>query len=60
MLAGRQISWKCVKQSITISFTMQTEFVIYYEATDQTIWLKNFIPELQVIGNITRLLTLIC
>jgi hypothetical protein len=48
MLAGEPISWKSAKQSITTSSTMQAKFVTCYEATDQSVWLKNFIPGLQV------------
>jgi hypothetical protein len=39
---------------------MQAEFVACYEATGQAVWLKNFIPELQVIDSIARPLTLLC
>jgi hypothetical protein len=60
MLAGGLISWKSAKQSITASSTMQAEPVACYEATGQTVWLKIFIPGLQVIDNITRSLTLFC
>jgi hypothetical protein len=31
-----------------------------YEVTDQAVWLKNFIPEFQVIDSIARSLTLFC
>jgi alpha-D-ribose 1-methylphosphonate 5-triphosphate synthase subunit PhnH len=34
--------------------------VAYYEDTGQAVWLKNFIPGLQVINNIARSLTLLC
>jgi alpha-D-ribose 1-methylphosphonate 5-triphosphate synthase subunit PhnH len=34
--------------------------VVCYEATGQAVWLKNFIPGLQVIDNIARPLTLLC
>jgi Reverse transcriptase (RNA-dependent DNA polymerase) len=60
MLAGGPISWKSAKQSITASSTMQAEFVACYEATGQAVWLKNFIPGLQVIDSIARPLTLLC
>jgi hypothetical protein len=39
---------------------MQAKFVACYEATSQTVWLNNFIFELQVIDNIIRSLTLFC
>jgi hypothetical protein len=60
MLVGGLISWKSAKQSITASSTMQTEFMACYEATGQAVWLKIFIPGLQVIDNIARPLTLLC
>jgi hypothetical protein len=39
---------------------MQAEFVACYETARQEVWLKNFIPRLQVIDNIARSLTLYC
>jgi hypothetical protein len=60
ILAGVLISWKTAKQSIIASSTMQAEFVACYEATGQAVWLKNFIPKLQVIDSIARPLTLLC
>jgi hypothetical protein len=59
MLAGGSISWKSAKQSIIASCTMQAEFVACYEAIGQAVWLKNFIPGLQVIDNIAMPLTLL-
>jgi Reverse transcriptase (RNA-dependent DNA polymerase) len=60
MLAGGSISWKSAKQSLRASSTMQAEFVACYHATGQAVWLKNFIPGLQVIDSIARPLTLFC
>jgi hypothetical protein len=60
MLAGGPISWKSAKQSLRASSTMQAEFVACYHATGQAVWLKNFIPGLQVIDSIARPLTLFC
>lgn len=59
-LAEGAISWKSSKQSVTASSTMQAEFVACYEATGQAVWLKNFIPGLRVIDNISKPLTLYC
>lgn len=42
MLVGGPISWKSVRQTITASITMHTEFISYHEATSQVIWLRNF------------------
>jgi hypothetical protein len=33
---------------------MQAELIACYEATGQVVWLKNFIPGLKVIDNITK------
>jgi hypothetical protein len=41
-------------------FTMQAEFVVCYEATGQTIWLKNSILGLHMIDSIVMPLTLFC
>ena len=41
-LAGGAISWKSSKQSLVTASTMQAEFVACYEATGQTVWLKEF------------------
>jgi hypothetical protein len=38
---------------------MQAKFMTCYEATGQTVWLKNFIPRLQMIDNIAKPLTLL-
>jgi hypothetical protein len=60
MLVVRPISWKSAKQSIIASSTMRAEFIACYVDTGQVIWLKDFIPGLQVIDNIVRPLTLLC
>ena len=39
---------------------MQAEYVACYEATGQAVWLKNFIPWLRVVDNISKPLTLYC
>ena len=57
-LANGAISWRSSKQTITTSSTMQAEFLACYEAVGQAIWLKNFIPGLKVLDNITKPLIL--
>ena len=39
---------------------MQAEFVACYEVARQVVWLQNFIPDLRVIDNISRPITLYC
>ncbi|PKU76846.1 Retrovirus-related Pol polyprotein from transposon TNT 1-94 [Dendrobium catenatum] len=48
MLAGGAISWKSVKQSLIASSTMEAEFIACYEASNQGIWLQNFITVLHI------------
>ena len=59
-LAGGAISWKSSKQTVTTSSTMYAEFIACYEATGQVNWLKKFIPDLKVVGDIYRPLKLYC
>jgi hypothetical protein len=42
------------------SSTMYAEFVAYYEAVGQAMWLKKFVPGLRVVENIERPLKLYC
>ena len=60
MMAGGAISWKCVKQTLRASSTMQTKFVAYYGAATQEIWLKNFISGLLVVDSISRPIKIFC
>ena len=39
---------------------LQAKFVAYFEATGQAVWLKNFIPGLQVVDSISKPLTIYC
>lgn len=45
------ISWGSVKQSLITTSTMEAKFVLYFEATSQSVWLKNFISKLRVVGS---------
>jgi hypothetical protein len=39
---------------------MYAEFIACYEALGHTMWLKNFIPGLRVVGSISKPLTIYC
>ncbi|XP_062162155.1 secreted RxLR effector protein 161-like [Alnus glutinosa] len=39
MMAEGAVSWKSVKQTLTTSSTMEAEYIAYYQATCQAIWL---------------------
>ena len=58
MMAEGVVSWKSVKQTLTVSSTMKAEYVACYEATCHVIWLWNFISTLEVVHSISRTLKL--
>ena len=64
MLAGGAISWKSVKQTLVASSTMEAEFIACFEAcfeaSNQGIWLRNFITGLQIMEGINKLLRINC
>ena len=60
VLAGGAISWKSAKQTIIASSTMEAEFVACFEATNQGLWLRNFISGLSVLSSIARPLKIFC
>lgn len=58
LLAGGAISWKNAKQSLVAPSTMAAEFIASYEASNQGIWLRNFVTGLGIVNDIERLLKL--
>ena len=60
MIAEGAILRKSVKQTLTTSSTMESEYVVRYEATCHVIWLRNFISALEVVHSIYRPLKLFC
>ena len=52
LLAEGAISWKSGKESIIATSTMEAEFVACFEATNQALWLRNFISGLKIVDNI--------
>ncbi|RVW75445.1 Retrovirus-related Pol polyprotein from transposon TNT 1-94 [Vitis vinifera] len=59
LLAGGAISWRSAKQTLVTS-TMEAEFVACYEASNQGIWLRNFVIGLRVLDGIERPLKIFC
>ncbi|XP_034673434.1 secreted RxLR effector protein 161-like [Vitis riparia] len=53
LLAGGAISWRSAKQTLVTSSTMEAEFVACYEASNQGIWLRNFVTGLRVLDGTT-------
>jgi len=60
LMAGGAVSWKSVKQTLVASSTMEAEFVTCYEASNQAIWLWNFVSGLQLVDLIEMPLQLYC
>ncbi|XP_070005614.1 secreted RxLR effector protein 161-like [Nicotiana tabacum] len=60
LLAGGVVSWRSVKQTIVATSTMEAEFIAYYEATSQALWLKHFIFGLRIVNSISRPLRIFC
>ncbi|KAH9679437.1 hypothetical protein KPL71_026134 [Citrus sinensis] len=60
MLAGGAISWRSVKQTLVASSTMAAEFVACYEASNQGIWLCNFVIGLRILEGVERPLKIFC
>ena len=60
LMAGGAVSWKSVKQTLVASSTMEAEFVACYEASNQAIWLRNFVSGLQLVDLVERPLQLYC
>ncbi|RDX97263.1 hypothetical protein CR513_19982, partial [Mucuna pruriens] len=60
MLAGGAISWKSVKQTLIAPSTMAAKFVPCFEASNEEIWLRNFVTNLRVIDGIERPLKIYC
>ena len=58
MMIKRVVSWKSIKQTLTTSSIMETEYVVCYNATCHAIWLWNFISTLGVVYSISILLKL--
>ena len=59
-MAEGEILWKSVKYTLTVSSTMEVEYVACYEATCHAIWLQNFISAFEVVHLIYRPLKLLC
>ena len=60
LLAGGAISWKSVKQTLIASSTMAAEFVACFEASNQGLWLRNFVTGLRILEGIERPLKIYC
>ena len=60
MFAGRAVSCRSTKQTLTVTSTMETEFDSYFGATSHGVWLKSFIVGIRVVDFISRPLRIGC
>ena len=60
LLADGAISWKSGKQSVIATSTMEAEFIACFEATVQSLWLRNFFNGLSIIGTIAKQMRIYC
>jgi hypothetical protein len=52
MLSRGAISWKSANQSFIATSTMKAEFISYFQASNQAIWLCNFVTGLRIMETI--------
>ena len=57
---GGAISWRSVKQSSIADSTMEAEYIATSEAAKETVWLKNFLMDLEVVSTAQSAITLHC
>ena len=60
LLADGAVSWKSGKQSVIATSTMEAEFVACFEATVQSLWLRNFVDGLGIVGTIAKPMRIYC
>ena len=60
LLADGAISWKNGKQSVIATSTIEAEFIACFEATVQSLWLRNFFNGLSIIGTIAKQMRIYC
>ena len=58
MFVGRAVSWRSNKQTLTVTFTMEVEFISCFEAISHGVWLRSFTSRLRIIDSISRPLTM--
>lgn len=60
MLAGGAVSWKSAKQSLVASSTMEAEFIACFLASNQAMWLRNFVTGLRIVETIQSPIKIYC
>ena len=60
LLAGGAISWKSAKQTLIASSTMAAEYIACFVASNQALWLRNFVTGLRILDGVERPLKIFC
>ena len=54
LLAGGAISWRSVKQTLIDSSTIAAEYIACFVASNQALWLRNFVTGLRILDGVER------
>ncbi|KAL8101103.1 hypothetical protein AgCh_033113 [Apium graveolens] len=60
LLDGGAISWRSAKQMLVASSTMATEYITCFVASNQALWLRNFVTSLRILDGVERPLNILC
>ena len=60
ILASGVVSWRSMKQTLTITSTIEAKFVSRFEASSHAVWFKSFIVGLKIVDSIKRPWRLYC
>ena len=59
-LGGRVVVWRSIIQSSIVDSTMEAEYIATCETVKESVWLKNFYTDLEVVLNMEKSLVLYC
>ena len=59
-LNGGAVSWKSSKQSTVADSTTEVEYIAAFDAAKDTVWIKKFIIDLEVVPSITNPVDVYC
>ena len=59
-LGGGAVVWRSIKQSSIADSTMEAEYIAACEAAKESVWLKKFYIDLEVVPNMEKPLVLYC
>ena len=59
-LNGGAVSWKSSKQSTVADSTTEAEYIAASDAAKETVWIKKFITDLEVVPSITNPVDVYC